>query len=189
MSRGAVGLDLGQAQDYSAVVVVDRAGAELHVRLAHRFPLGMSYPDIVERAGRVMRGLPEAALVVDATGVGAPVVDMLRKARLRPIPVTITGGNQVTRDPSGGFHVPKRDLVSAAVVPLQNGVLKFAAELEHLEALQHELLSFRTKINAAGHDTYAAWREQDHDDLVLALALACWWLARPQPWARGPVKE
>ena len=25
------------------------------------------------------------------------------------------------------------------------------------------------------HDSYAAWREQAHDDLVLAVALACWW--------------
>lgn len=25
------------------------------------------------------------------------------------------------------------------------------------------------------HVSYAAWREQEHDDLVLAVALACWW--------------
>jgi hypothetical protein len=25
------------------------------------------------------------------------------------------------------------------------------------------------------YDSYSAWREQDHDDLVLAVALACWW--------------
>jgi hypothetical protein len=31
------------------------------------------------------------------------------------------------------------------------------------------------KINiATGHDSYEAWREGDHDDLVLAVALACW---------------
>jgi len=31
------------------------------------------------------------------------------------------------------------------------------------------------KINlATGHDSYEAWREGDHDDLVLAVAMACW---------------
>ena len=25
------------------------------------------------------------------------------------------------------------------------------------------------------HDSYGAWREKEHDDLVLAVALACWY--------------
>jgi hypothetical protein len=39
-----------------------------------------------------------------------------------------------------------------------------------------------------GHDSYGQWREGQHDDLVLAVALAAWWAetrhgvgrARPQ---------
>jgi hypothetical protein len=42
------------------------------------------------------------------------------------------------------------------------------------DALADELLAFRAKISARGHHTSEAWRESDHDDLVLALALACW---------------
>ncbi|MEJ7861626.1 MAG: hypothetical protein WKF90_08310 [Pyrinomonadaceae bacterium] len=30
------------------------------------------------------------------------------------------------------------------------------------------------KINDSAHDTYGAWREGTHDDLVLAAALALW---------------
>jgi len=38
------------------------------------------------------------------------------------------------------------------------------------------MLNFRAKIDpATAHDSYSAWREQDHDDLVLSVALACWW--------------
>jgi hypothetical protein len=37
-----------------------------------------------------------------------------------------------------------------------------------------ELLNFRVKISLSGHDTYEAWREQEHDDLVLAVGLAAW---------------
>ena len=30
------------------------------------------------------------------------------------------------------------------------------------------------KISDSGHDTYSAWREKDHDDLVLACSMAVW---------------
>jgi hypothetical protein len=45
--------------------------------------------------------------------------------------------------------------------------------------LTEELSRFKMKFNAAtAHDSYAAWREGDHDDLVLATALAAWWGSR-----------
>ena len=47
--------------------------------------------------------------------------------------------------------------------------------MELWPALKKELLNFRVKINiSTSHDSYEAWREGDHDDLVLAVALACW---------------
>jgi hypothetical protein len=124
-------------------------------------------------------------LAVDATGVGLPVIDMLRK-RLREelkgtdtyvdqATVTITGGDSVTKSPDGGLRVPKRDLISATLVLLQNGQLKIAEGLALRETLVKELLNFRVKINiSTAHDSYEAWREGDHDDLVLSVALACW---------------
>jgi hypothetical protein len=48
--------------------------------------------------------------------------------------------------------------------------------------LRAELLNFRVKINlASGHDSYEAWREGDHDDLVLAAAMAVWSARAPGP--------
>jgi hypothetical protein len=46
--------------------------------------------------------------------------------------------------------------------------------LAHAETLETELQNFRVKITAAANETFGAWRERDHDDLVLALALAVW---------------
>jgi hypothetical protein len=31
----------------------------------------------------------------------------------------------------------------------------------------------RVKVTLGGHETYEHWRSGDHDDLVLAVALAC----------------
>jgi hypothetical protein len=41
--------------------------------------------------------------------------------------------------------------------------------------LRKELQNFRRKVNLrTAHTSYEHWREGDHDDLVLACALACW---------------
>ncbi len=37
-----------------------------------------------------------------------------------------------------------------------------------------ELQNFNVKFTRAGNDTYEAWRESDHDDLVPAAAMAAW---------------
>jgi len=77
--------------------------------------------------------------------------------------------------------VPKRDLVSALEVSLQTGVLKAAEGLELWPALRQEMQHFRRKIDLrTAHDSYEHWREGDHDDLVLAVCLACWGAMNPQ---------
>lgn len=117
----------------------------------------------------------DVKLVVDATGVGRPVVDLLRAAGLRPIPVNITGGNVVTSE-HGFRNVPKRDLVTTLQVLLQSKRLKFAKGIPQVKTLIDELLAFQVKISTDGRDTYGNdWRQNPHDDMVLALALACWY--------------
>jgi hypothetical protein len=65
--------------------------------------------------------------------------------------------------------------VAALEVPFHTGELKIAEDLKLAPTLRKELLDFRRKINlATAHDSYEHWRESDHDDLVLATALACW---------------
>jgi hypothetical protein len=99
------------------------------------------------------------------------------------VPITITGGDSVVRD-NKAFRVPKRDLVSTVQVLLQGGRLKIAPALAESALLVQELQNFQVKISDLGHDSYGAWREGTHDDLVLAAALACWHAERvPKPRA------
>jgi hypothetical protein len=126
----------------------------------------------------MLKALPAAkqapALVVDATRVGRPVIDMMQKAGLRPIAITITGGFDENRVLSNDWRIPKRNLVSTLAVLLQSGRLKVAPDLAEGETFVSELSNFKVKISAAGHDSYNAWRESIHDDLVLSVALAAW---------------
>jgi len=51
----------------------------------------------------------------------------------------------------------------------------FAPVLPEAATLVQELLAFQVKLTPQGHDTYGTWREGNHDDLVLAVALTCWY--------------
>lgn len=182
-NRFFVGLDLGQSQDYTALVVLERVGAEHHLRHIERFKLGTSYPDIVKRVKDLMseETLKEAPLVIDQTGVGRPVFDMLYDTEISCVGITITGGDTINRD-GNNFRIPKRDLVSTLQVLFQSGRLKVAEGLPEASLLVQELLNFKVKINVkTAHDSYEAWREGVHDDLVLATALACWYAEKYGP--------
>jgi hypothetical protein len=184
-----VGLDLGQAADYTALAVLEAVNAEgagareLHLRHLERYPLRTPYTQIADRVALLMEKLrtysapfgADASLLVDNTGVGRAVTDVLRDKGLYFKRVTLTGGSQVLRGHTGEYRVPKADVVDSLVVPFQTGALKVAAGLELWPTLRTELLNFRRKINpATAHASYEHWRESDHDDLVLAAALAAW---------------
>jgi len=178
-----LGLDLGQARDYTAISIARRTeqNGKGHYALQHleRCALGTPYPAIVQRITGLDRKIREGPywgdcrVVVDATGVGRPVVDLLEDVRgLDVYPVTITGGDEVNRD-GNWFRVPKRELVSGLQVLLQTERLKIARELPYAETFVTELRDFRVKITESGNDTYGAWRDGSHDDLVLSVAIAC----------------
>jgi hypothetical protein len=182
-----VGLDLGQAGDFTALAVLEAVSEEeiereLHLRYLERYPLRTPYTTVAEgvvalveqlRKLTVLREEPD--LLVDNTGVGRAVTDVLRDKGLHFKAITLTGGSQVMRGKAGEYRVPKADVVDALVVPFQAGTLKVAGGLELWHTLRMELLNFRRKINpATAHASYEHWRESDHDDLVLAAALAAW---------------
>jgi hypothetical protein len=187
-----VGLDLGQSMDYSALVIVERQQPPSHgavlghkapparyaVRYLQRWQLGTPYPTIVHEVAELLTHPPlveGSRLLIDQTGCGRPVLDMFKKDGLRPIGISIHGGDRVSQD-GLDYRVPKRDLVGVVAVLLQQARLQIAQSLPETPMLLQELLRFKVKIDpSTAHDSYAAWREQDHDDLVLALALACWW--------------
>jgi hypothetical protein len=186
------GLDLGQRRDHTAIAVVERRetrGAygtpefeSLAVRHLERVPLGTPYPRVVERVREIL-GHEElqgrCSLAVDGTGVGGPVVEMLRAARLgcEICSVTITGGARERKDGDRGgeaWSVPKRDLMAGVQVLLERGELRIARKLKEAGPLTRELLDVKYRQIESGRVRMGAEGCGEHDDLVIALALACW---------------
>ena len=154
----------------------DEKEATYHVRHLERVR-NVPYPQIVSKTTEIMHSpalAGNAAIVVDQTGVGAPVVDLFRQAGLSPVGVLIHGGDKASRE-GGTWRVPKRDLVGSLQVLFQSSRLKISKKLPLAPVLQSELVNFKVKIDPiTAHDSYSAWREQDHDDLVLSVAIAVW---------------
>jgi len=188
-----VGADLGQKRDHTAIAVIERVEgrgafdrtvyaypktAELQLRYLERLPLGIPYTEMVRRIAAVTQDRRLAGrchLAVDGTGVGGPVVDLLREARLEAVlmPVTITSGQRETAG-QGYYGVPKRDLIHGLQTLMEQGGLKIADRLDYGPSLVEEMMAMEVKVSPSGNEQMAAWREGTHDDLVFAVALACW---------------
>jgi len=157
---------------------------EYHVVFTQRWPLGTEYTTIVDDVAEIvssrdMRG--RCRLVIDFTGVGRGIMDMFKVAHRNgrmgghwPMGVTITGGFAGNERQSESGSVHKGDLVSR----LQHaaaGRVKVARDLPLADVLEKELRAFRVKQKPkTGNVDWEAARESDHDDIVIALALALW---------------
>jgi hypothetical protein len=186
-----VGLDLGQASDPSALCALQRSDMPADhtgtftrmydVLGLKRWPLGTAYPVIVREVADLLkeRPLKGCQLIIDATGVGRPVRDLFREAKLPAelLSVIITPGHAQTFT-EGFHHVAKVILISGVQILLQQRFLRFAADLPDIPVLVREFANYRVKVTPAANEVFNA-REGEHDDVVLAVALACWAARRP----------
>jgi len=195
-----IGVDLGQRVDHSTIAVVERQERTvaylppefecLWVRYLERLPLGTPYADVVERIREIVQQPKLGSrkkLVVDATGVGGPVVELLRDARLEcPLTaVTLTGGGLAHGD-GIRWNVPKKDVLTSVLLLLEQGKLKIAGNLRETPRLFQELTQVDLRFRPGGRIQMAADGAGEHDDLVMAVALACWVGRKARPgWTRA----
>jgi hypothetical protein len=199
-----LGLDLGPPGEPTGFAILERPAAETpveypmrhqkrrpietpppepvyRVRHLERFPTGTPYPAIVEKVVERARTPPlqGSPLIVDQTAVGKVVIDCLWKAKLKVTQVVISAGQAVQDAEGGGLQVPKKDLVTVLQVLLQSRRLKVAEGLPEANLLRAELGAFRLRRVALADTDTPEWRVRQHDDLVFAVALACWHAERP----------
>ena len=190
-----VGLDLGQQTDPTAIAVLERTAIQTgfdrvnwvpveqdvyHLRHLERLPLKTPYAAVVEHVREILQPLaPRATLVVDATGIGGPIVEMLKAARLPGtlIPVIITSGDRETRHPRAEEEPDRRppDHVRA-------GRAEDRREPRGNQTLRPGTLHHASQNHPSARETFSPAKSTAHDDLVLAAALAAWKAKqKPQP--------
>ena len=164
-----------------------REQVTLEYRVRHLERLGppSRYRKAAERVSEIVLEMSpqDVAVVVDITATGRPAFSLIRQeinlackdTRVRPKfgIVTVSGvAGGVSKSPDAGHLVPRRDLISAAQILLDDGRLKIAEALSLAGTLRDELLAFKPKPDKP--DDLEGWRERPHDDLVLAVAVSTW---------------
>ena len=201
--RYVMSVDLGSEQDYTAISIVKRVEKkkdpnipakgmwvpkkqpimiinELQLFDLQRIPLKTPYPVICQKIKEVLNNpqfVGQIQLIVDRTGVGIPVSQMMMQYGLNPIGITIHGGDRVITS-KDVYSVPKRDLATALLVAYQTKRFRCPppSQMPIVRTFAEELQGFIMKINSqTGHDSYEAWMEKIHDDLVMSVAMAVWW--------------
>jgi hypothetical protein len=182
-----IGVDIGQKREPTAICVaelVERKEGEHRVinhfivRHLESLPLGTPYPGVAARLSELTSGIRRHTrrslhLYVDATGLGQPIIDLLRQETtgiLSITPVYFTHGDQRTRE-GGQIRLGKAYLVSRLQMLLQTGRLHLPRTAES-ERLAQELLDYEIQVSEDANDRYGAFRVGSRDDLVTALGLA-----------------
>jgi hypothetical protein len=162
------------------------------IRQIGRMPLGTDYPTVAEKIVDILlsdrfKGR-QIRLLIDVTGVGQAIFDMVKKEihdrihgindltleqkeqlkRVSLQPISFVHGEKYNR---GKGTLGKKFLVSKMQAHLQYGRIDIPDTAE-AKATCEELRVYETRISPDGKDTYGASTGK-HDDLATALGLSC----------------
>lgn len=198
-----IGVDIGQRVDPTALAVTEFINNTFETRLLERLAIGTPYPDVAKRISEVCKSLlkrkseellkvrllpsyeselvksdaaAEIWLVIDATGVGLPVVEIVREeikdTGIKLTAAFFTHGDRTTiHRGRPEATVGKAYLVSRLQALSQTNRILLPRTPEAL-AMKEELRVYEIHVDANANDTYGAFKVGLHDDLVTALGLS-----------------
>lgn len=156
------GVDLAKHEDYSVVVIVNRKREVVFLDRFHRVDWSLQIQRIRAASDRFNR----AELLVDATGIGDPIFEALRKEGLRVQPYTLTNRSKAALIDNLSMMIERKQIT----LPRP----ELAPEMiEELEAFEYSITdSGNVRTSAPGGQ---------HDDCVIGLGLAAWSVRPTRP--------
>jgi hypothetical protein len=187
-----VGLSVGQGAQPTGVAVLERlsparpGGGRSYVcrYLCRWLPSATTYPALISNLSNMLIDTPLAGedLVVEAGPGIKAVAAFLRKnhlpARIRPVEIRASAEDSHV---DGLWRVAKASLIETTRQVLQEDRLVFddqmppevMATTPSVQTIYQALLMYPDNKTPAANDAFSS-REGADDDLVLAVALACW---------------
>ena len=190
-----IGVHIGQGQNPTALAEVYHSGWSYTILRLTRLPLGTLYTEVeeflIERLKILTRdGDYDVKLKVNATGVGSPVINLLRRKVSGLTEVYLTGGCKA-EEKEDGLMLPKDLMISHLKVLFQTNRISgsFDKPEPHMTApekqrfalfmaLKSEILDYETEVQVDVVHWNPKNKTGEHDDLVIALGLACWPLSK-----------
>jgi len=181
--RYVLSLDPAQLRDFSALAAVkmryDRTKRKIVYDLVNmERKQKIPYDEIVGWAANAYNtpdfNYPVPGLfLLDATGPGLALRDMLKLKGIRCKPIIITSGQAMTRD--GPFiHIGKPRLFGMFLAAFDSGRVQINPNMPLYPTLEREMINFRAKLSASGNALFEAG-PGENDDLLFSLAMAIWY--------------
>lgn len=194
MNEFIIGIDIAKKQDRTVIVIAQKAQDfqadgrcisyinVLDLQMVEK----MTYPDLARYIKRLdlnaeLHGNND--LLVDSTGVGEAVCDMMEDIGLNPIRVMFTGGDtsRITGTrASNGFmtkmqvNVPKNELVDTLQMALQERRVRIARGIPFEADIRKQFSHFVGVMSKSKNMIYNNDSDEVHDDIVCAMALVAW---------------
>lgn len=179
------GVDFGKVHDNSVITVVhqDRESGKIIVDyqkvILSRYH-GKEYDDIKNELVEIISIFKPTILLPDATSVGEPIIEQMEKDLMR---AGWWGKIFCNKKNHLGFYFDVRskpDLIENLQNLFQRGRIELPNREEPtIDILRNELLSFSYEMTQTNYIKYGV--QMEHDDTVIALALAVWGL-REKLW-------
>ena len=147
----SIGIDLAKTTDFTVKMVIRHDTRQIvHMERYNQVP----YDEQINKIISLSKRYNNANILIDSTGVGDPVYDLLKSkgANVKPFKFT---------NPS------KENLIRGLIIALENKEVSYPK----IDVLLDELEMFEYSLGATGVMRYNS-PEGEHDDCVIALALA-----------------
>jgi len=160
--RFVFGVDVAKYLDYTVIIGIDITQEPAKLIYFDRFQR-LPWGEIARRIEDIHARFSPQAIVVDSTGAGDPLLEMVQHIARG---ITITGGTAITQH-GNITKVPKTILVERLAAAIDNRKVIFP----NIPELINELKYFEYVRTSSGSLKMEA-HEGMHDDCVMALALA-----------------
>ena len=154
-----IGVDVAQSVDYLAAVSYAENARRIELRYRVR---GIPYAQAAGELKRIADDLG-AALVVEENGPGVALIQELQRLNVKVVPFTTTAQS-------------KQELILNLAADVQAGPGRCV--IADQAPMPHEFAVYRYSRGPTGLYRYSA-PDGEHDDTVMAAALARWGMARP----------
>ncbi len=156
--RYVIGVDLAKVEDYTVLAVYDSTNnKQVYQARFNKLDWGMQKSRIAETARHYSDGASPATVVIDATGLGDPVVDDLARMGIPVDPIKFTNDQ-------------KRQLIEK----LANWIELERIHMINLPETVVELTNFTYDISETTDRVRYEAPAGFHDDIVIAHSLAVW---------------
>jgi hypothetical protein len=181
MKRFILGLSSGKAKGYAAIALVEtfgeyRINKRYNLRRVERFKF-KSDDDIVNRIIEFLDNdqLKENLdLIADTTVCGQKLIDSLIKAKLNPVAVTMIDEGTATSNDVDRVLLKKELLTNLQMLYVAER-LRINPQSALGRVIAEEILRFRVRKTPENDDMGKSDKKPEYEDLIFALALACWY--------------